>query len=100
MTVASRPRAAVIGCGAISESHLRFLNTRPGIDLVAVCDVSPSAGRYAVEAFGASHSFTDAEEMLAKASPEVVHVLTPPASHRSLIDLALKETLYRQVMAA
>ena len=90
MTVASRPRAAVIGCGAISASHLRFLNASTDVDLVAVCDASPSVGRYAVEAFGAPQSFTDAEEMLAKASPEVVHVLTPPATHQALIELALK----------
>lgn len=89
MNVASRPRAAVIGCGTISASHLRFLNASPSVDLVAVCDSSPSVGRYAVEAFGAPESFTDAEKMLATASPEVVHVLTPPASHRPLIELAL-----------
>lgn len=89
MTVTSRPRAAVIGCGAISASHLNFLNASPEVDLVAVCDASPSVGRYAVEAFGVPRSFTDAEEMLAKASPEVVHVLTPPGSHRPLIELAL-----------
>jgi predicted dehydrogenase len=89
MTVANRPRAAVIGCGTISASHLRFLSASTDVDLVAVCDASPSVGRYAVEAFGAPQSFTDAEDMLAKAAPEVVHVLTPPASHRSLIELAL-----------
>jgi predicted dehydrogenase len=84
-----RLRAAVIGCGAISASHLRFLSTSDRTDLVGVCDVSPSVGRYAVEAFGAPESFTDASEMLAKAAPEVVHVLTPPASHRPLTELAL-----------
>jgi predicted dehydrogenase len=79
----------VIGCGAISASHLRFLHASAGVDLVAVCDASPSVGRYAVEAFGVPESFTDAGEMLAKVAPEVVHVLTPPASHRPLIELAL-----------
>jgi predicted dehydrogenase len=89
MTVANKPRAAVIGCGAISASHLRFLSTSTDVDLAAVCDVSPSVGRYAVEAFGAPESFTDASEMLSKVAPDVVHVLTPPASHRPLIELAL-----------
>jgi predicted dehydrogenase len=85
----TRLRAAVIGCGAISASHLSFLSRTDLADLVAVCDVSPSLGRYAVDAFGANESFTDVDEMLSKAAPDVVHVLTPPASHRMLATLAL-----------
>lgn len=75
---------AVVGCGAIAYEHLAFLSSDPRIDLVAVCDRSPVTARYTAARFGARQSFTDAAEMLVRARPAVVHVLTPPASHVAL----------------
>lgn len=85
----TRTRAAVIGTGVISEAHLKFLATDPRIDLVGVCDLSPSMGRYAVERFKARRAFTDAATMYAEARPEVVHVLTPPHTHVPIVTQAL-----------
>jgi predicted dehydrogenase len=82
-------RAAVIGTGKISEEHLRFLGTDPRVVLAAVCDLSPSLAKYAVERFGARQAFTDSTKMLADARPDVVHVLTPPNTHAKLVSDAL-----------
>ena len=82
-------RAAVIGTGKISEEHLRFLGTDPRVTLAAVCDLSPSLARYAVDRFGAERTFTDSRQMLAEAKPDVVHVLTPPGTHARLVSDAL-----------
>jgi predicted dehydrogenase len=84
-----RLRAAVIGTGKISEEHLRFLGTSPGVALAAVCDLSPSLAKYAVRRFGAQQAFTDSARMLAEARPDVVHVLTPPHTHVSLVSAAI-----------
>ena len=78
-------RAAVIGTGKISEEHLRFLREAPGVAVSAVCDLSPSLARYAVQRFGAGQAFTDSGRMLREARPDVVHVLTPPHTHVSLV---------------
>lgn len=77
-------RAAVIGCGAISKEHLSFLASTSWIDLVGVCDLSPAARAYAADRYGATGAFADVAEMLSVARPEVVHVLTPPGTHRAL----------------
>lgn len=90
---AGRPlRAAVVGAGAISKEHLTFLAGRSPIvpdrglaELIAVCDLSPSAARYAADTFGADQACTDVARMLESARPDVVHVLTPPSTH---VDLA------------
>lgn len=76
-----RLRAAVIGTGVISEEHLRYLSTAPGVELAAVCDLSPSLANYAVMRFKAGRAFTDMGEMLRTARPEVVHILTPAKTH-------------------
>lgn len=86
----SRIRVAVVGCGAISQEHFRYLGNSELVDLAAVCDVSPSAGRYAVDRFGATMAYTDAATMLAEARPEAVHILTPPGSHRALVEQCLR----------
>jgi predicted dehydrogenase len=84
-----RLKAAVIGTGQISEEHLRYLSTAPGVELAAVCDLSPSLAKYAIMRFKAGRPFTDASAMLNEVRPDVVHVLTPPHTHVPLATQAL-----------
>src|SRR5664279_3948406 len=77
-------KAALIGAGAIAKQHLSCLKTLPGIELAAICDLSPAAAEAAAERYGVSTWFTDHRVMLEKARPDVVHVTTPPASHFAL----------------
>src|SRR3954469_6031840 len=86
---ARRLRAAVIGTGKISEEHLRYLTADPGVDLVGVCDLSPSLAKYAATRVKAAAAFSDSAAMLREARPDVVHVLTPPHTHAALVTDAL-----------
>ena len=36
-------KAALIGAGQIAKQHLSCLKTLPGIELAAICDLSPAA---------------------------------------------------------
>jgi predicted dehydrogenase len=85
MTGSKPVRAAVVGCGAIAHEHLGYLAASPRVELVAVCDTSPAAASFTRDRFRAAASFTDAGAMLDEVKPEVVHVLTPPQSHASLV---------------
>lgn len=86
----SKPlKAAVIGCGGIANEHLPFLAKSPLTELVGVCDTSRASAMFAQQRFQAQGWFLNAEEMLATAKPDVVHVLTPPQSHRPLVSLCL-----------
>jgi predicted dehydrogenase len=78
-------KAAVIGTGEISVEHLRFLRDSSRAELVGVCDLSPASAAYASQRFGAGGAFTDYHEMLSKSSPQVVHILTPPQTHKQLV---------------
>lgn len=81
-------KAAVIGCGAIAAQHLPFLSSSPLVDLVAVCDTSAATAQFAADRYG-GQMFTDPALMLSQARPDVVHVLTPPHTHRPLVTAAL-----------
>ncbi len=93
-------RAAVVGGGAIAREHLGFLSgrspirpSRPVADrirLVGVCDLSPVTARYGAEEYGAEGAYTDLDAMLESARPDVVHVLTPPQSHRAITTTCLE----------
>ena len=74
-------KAALIGAGHIARQHLACLQTLPGVELAAICDLSPATAEAAAERYGIPAWFTDYRAMLEKARPDVVHVTTPPTSH-------------------
>jgi predicted dehydrogenase len=82
-------KAALIGAGHIARQHLACLRELDGVEVAAVCDLSPATAEAAAERFGVPLWFTDAGAMLQSVRPDVVHVTTPPASHFPLAMAAL-----------
>ncbi|MGN7950270.1 Gfo/Idh/MocA family protein [Microbacterium sp. 22215] len=83
MTSDKTLRAALVGTGAVANSHARAVAAYPRAELVAVADLSLEkaqefAGRYDIAA-----AYGDLEEMLAAEHPDVVLICTPPAPHRA-----------------
>ncbi len=74
---------AVIGCGAISDTHLQAIRALPKARLVAVCDkvaesAKAKAAEYGVEAY------TDYEALLEREDIEVVNIVVPSGLHAAL----------------
>ena len=84
--MAARGKVAFIGCGHIAHVHLRFLR-QAGYRVDAVCDSSALRCELFAQQYGITSWYQDVATMLAQERPQVVHVLTPPHSHR---DLALR----------
>lgn len=77
-------KAALIGAGQIARQHLACLKTLPGVELAAICDLSPATAEAAAEKYCIPAWFTDHRRMLETVRPDVVHVTTPPTSHYGL----------------
>ncbi|MEM8806930.1 MAG: Gfo/Idh/MocA family oxidoreductase [Cyanobacteria bacterium P01_G01_bin.38] len=77
-------RSAVIGTGVISKEHLSFLSSSPRASLVGVCDLSPIAAQYNTQRYRAESAYTSHKAMLKDAQPDIVHILTPPHTHKQL----------------
>lgn len=77
-------KSAVIGAGFISQEHLKFLQNSDIASSVGVCDLSLAAANYAATHFNAGKAFTNYQSMLDEVKPDVVHVLTPPHTHRKI----------------
>lgn len=86
-------RIGIIGCGGIANGkHLPSLSKLPNVKLAAFCDLVQERAEKAREEFGAQDAqvFTDYRELLKLNDIEVVHVLTPNASHCELSVAALR----------
>ena len=65
----------------MADQHAGQIRKIRNATLVAACDAEPLMARQLAERFQIPEWFTDIDEMLAVASPDVVHVTTPPQSH-------------------
>lgn len=83
-------RGALIGCGFFSHNHMNGWRDLPGADIVAVCDRDEARARAMAEKFGIAKAYADAAQMLAAESVDFVDIATTAASHRPLVDLAVR----------
>ena len=77
-------RIAIIGCGKIADQHVLAIKRVADCQVVACCDRELLMARQLGERFGVVGCYADVKEMLAGASPDVVHITTPPQSHYPL----------------
>lgn len=82
-------RVALIGCGKMGLNHARAIQACAAARLVAVAD--PDADRAKLRSVlpEGVEWFHSASELLASAKPDVVHIVTPPATHVDLAKLCL-----------
>jgi len=87
MTEQKSQRVAVVGCGFFAQNHIQAWRSLEGAELVAVCDTQPERARDAAQLAGGVACFTDISDMLRKAAPDVVDIVTSPPSHRALAEI-------------
>ena len=74
-------RVAIIGCGGISETHIKAFQAFPDVELVAGVDVKPQRLKAMEEKYGLKHLYTDWKKMLKDVKPDAVSVCTPNGVH-------------------
>jgi len=80
-----RLRVATIGTGYFARFHLNAWSRMGDVDLVAMHAADAEIGRAFADEFGASAVFDDVERMLDVAAPDLIDIITPPASHETLL---------------
>ncbi len=75
-------RGAILGCGAISEFHLRGWQRVPEVEIVALADTVLERAQARREEFAPKALVCGSlAEMLERAKPDFVEILTPPRLH-------------------
>jgi len=80
-------RVAVLGCGGMASTHMRYISQYVPKENIALCDKDSVRLEDFSRTHGIMNSFSDLEKMLGSFKPDVVHISTPPSSHK---DLAIK----------
>ncbi len=86
----ARYRAGMVGAGNICEFHVAAVKKlAPDIELVGVCDLDQERARANAEKWGTT-AYASLDALVA-AGANVIHVLTPPASHAKIAMQALEK---------
>lgn len=79
-------RVGLVGCGFFARNHLEAWRALgPRALLVAVCDQNPARAEACAREFSA-RAYTSLEEMLEHERLDFVDIVTPPATHRALVE--------------
>jgi predicted dehydrogenase/nucleoside-diphosphate-sugar epimerase len=84
-----RVRVCLVGAGYVASRHLAALRDLPFVEVAGICDTDRKKAEELAARFRIGGVFGSLAEM-ASARPEVVHILTPPASHCALTLEALE----------
>jgi predicted dehydrogenase len=90
----SRLRAAAVGAGYFSQFHYEAWQRIPEAELVALADLDMTRGREAAARYGVSQVYDDVARMLDAERPDVLDVITPPATHREIVRLAASRGIH------
>lgn len=84
-----RLRAGIVGAGYVSAYHIRAVQSLDFAEVVAVADVNLERAREVAGRFHIPAVYGSLEEMRG-ASPDIIHVLTPPDLHCEMAVRALE----------
>ena len=83
----TRLKVALIGSGKMGRHHVSAINAIDNASLVAIADRDADALASIAEIASEAQLFDDVAQMLKEGKPDVVHIVTPPATH---FDLAMQ----------
>src|SRR6266446_6674645 len=83
-------KVAIVGCGKIADQHAEQIVLISGCKIVGVCDQEELMARQLQERLNVGAYFTEVQDLLEKAKPDVVHITTPPQSHYALGKMCLQ----------
>jgi predicted dehydrogenase/nucleoside-diphosphate-sugar epimerase len=88
MSPSRETRVALVGAGYVCAYHIRALRTLPHVRIVGIADTCVERARTLARRFDLPGAFAGLSE-IRELHPDVVHVLTPPASHAAVAIEAL-----------
>lgn len=89
----SRLRGLCVGAGYFSRFHFDAWRRIPDVEIVAICDTESVAAERAAGEFGVPRIFSDVEEALDRSEIDFVDIITPPATHLTLVESASRRGL-------
>ncbi len=87
----SKPiNTTIVGCGVIAKTHIDILRKIQNLKVVGLCDNNLAAAQKMAQDYAGIAAYSDLATMLKEQKADVVHILTPPQSHKDLTLLAAR----------
>ncbi len=87
MTTFAKPlRVAVVGTGYFSQFHYAAWQRMPDVELVALVALDKKQGKAFQQQYDIAHCFSDVSDLLQYGHIDLIDAVTPPQSHRAIID--------------
>jgi predicted dehydrogenase/nucleoside-diphosphate-sugar epimerase len=83
-------KVAIIGCGNMAAVHLPHVLSHETVESVSIADINEQRLEETAKRFHIMRRYTDFELMLKEQKPDVVHILTPPATHAEVAIKAME----------
>lgn len=83
-------RVGIAGCGLNADYHISFARAYPGAEIAGIVDRDRGRLRECGSRFGIDRGFSGIAELAATVRPDVIHIVTPPATHFALASEALE----------
>ncbi len=85
---------AIIGCGAISNNHISFLNEIKNVKIIALCDILTERAQVKKEKYNLDCKiYDDYKRMFNENKLDAVHICTPHYLHSEMAIEALKRDI-------
>jgi predicted dehydrogenase len=81
-------KAAIIGCGAIAEEHLKCLAQIDGIEAAAYCDTALPRAQSMLDRYGGMYATDDVEKVFRDDGIDAVYICTYHDTHAPLVERA------------
>jgi predicted dehydrogenase len=85
-----RLRVAAVGAGYFSQFQYLGWRNIAEVELAALSNRDPAKGRAMAERYGVARVFSDPIAMLDAVKPDLVDIITPPATHRAFVAAAVE----------
>lgn len=82
-------RTAIVGAGMMGRTHTEALRRIPGVEVIALADSNKAQAEQTCDELFIPGCYEDYREMLAKESPDTVHVCTPNFAHYEVCKAAI-----------
>ncbi len=77
-------KVALIGCGRMAQNHIPKILELVPRERIIICDTNSFNLNMVSELFDIKNVYHDALKMLEEEKPDVVHLVTPPGTHKAL----------------
>jgi len=88
--MADQLEVAVIGAGYFSQFHYEAWSRLPQARITALTALDGNSARETAARFGVPAVYESAERLLKATRPDVVDIVTPPQTHKDLVELVAR----------